>query len=161
MKRDVFSFNHIDTMIDEATLSMIKSFYKFYHRRWWSYKKTYRYLKRLNLSCKLGSSSLIVAGTIAGGITLNPIILGVISGVGLLLETFTDHKHFDKKIEMCKYAYTTYEKVLSDLRSCLRGKPFDHDSFVDEMKLIDHSITDLCPSIHSHIDKQYEVRFLI
>ena len=159
-KDKVFSFNHIDTSIDEATLSMIKTFYRFYHRRWWSYRKTYRYHKRLNLSCKLGSSSLIAAGTIAGGITLNPIILGVIAGAGLLLKTFTDYKHFERKIEMCKYAYTTYEKVLSDLRSCLRGKPFDHDLFISDMKLIDHSITDLCPSIESYIEKQYEVRFL-
>ena len=160
-KRDVFSFNHIDTSIDEATLSTIKTFYRFYHRRWWSYRKTYRKRKRLNLACKLGSSSLIAAGTIAGGITLNPIILGIIAGAGLLLKTFTDYTHLrERKIEMCKYAYKTYENVLSDLRSCLRGKPFDHDSFVSEVHLIDQTVTDLCPSIESHIDKQYEVRFL-
>ena len=139
-KRDVFSFNHIDTSIDEATLIVIKTFYRFYHRRWWIYRKTYRECKRTRLLCKLGSSSLIAAGTIAGGVTLNPVVLGVIAGAGLLLKTFTDYKRFEKKIEMCKYAYTTYEKVLSDLRSCLRGKPFDHDLFVSDMKLIDHSI---------------------
>ena len=131
-----------------------------YHRRWWSYRKTYRYHKRLNLSCKLGSSSLIAAGTIAGGITLNPIILGIIAGAGLILKTFTDYKHFERKIEMCKYAYKTYEKVLSDLRSCLRGKPFDKENFVSDMKLIDQSVMDLCPSIEKlRFEKQYEVRF--
>ena len=159
-KRDVFSFNHIDTSIPEETLSMIKTFYRFYHKRWWSYRKTYRYHKRLNLTCKLGSSILITTGTIAGGITMNPIILGVIAGAGLLLKTYTDDTRVVRKIEMCKYAYTTYEKVLSDLRSCLRGKPFDHENFVNEMKLIDQSVTDLCPSIESHVEKQYEVRFL-
>ena len=159
-KRDVFSFNHIDTSIDEATLSAIKTFYRFYHRRWWSYRKTYRKYKRLNLTATLGSSSLIVAGTIAGGVTMNPIILGIIAGAGLLLKTYTEIKSFERKIEMCKYAYTTYEKVLSDLRSCLRGKPFDKENFVEDMKLIDHSITNLCPSIESHVEKQYEVRFL-
>ena len=102
---------------------------------------------------------MIAAGTIAGGITMNPFVLGVIAGAGLLLKTFTDYKHFERKIEMCKYAYKTYEKVLTDLRSCLRGKPFDHDSFVSEIKLIDQTVTDLCPSIMSYIEKQYEVRF--
>lgn len=159
-KRDVFSFNHIDTSIDEATLSMIRTFYRFYHRRWWTFRKTYRYYKQISLSCKLGSSSLIISGTIAGGVTLNPVVLGIIAGAGLLLKTFTDYKRFEKKIEMCKYAYTTYEKVLSDLRSCLRGKSFDHDSFINEVKHIDETVTDLCPSITSQIDKQYEVRFL-
>ena len=103
---------------------------------------------------------MIVTGTIAGGVTLNPVVLGIIAGAGLLLKTFTDYKRFEKKIEMCKYAYTTYEKVLSDLRSCLRGKPFVRDSFISEMKFIDETVTDLCPSITSHIDKQYEVRFV-
>ena len=159
-QRDIFSFNHIDTSIPEETLSMLKEFFRFYHRRWWCYRKTYRKCKRTSLLCKLGSSSLIAAGTIAGGITMNPIILGVIAGAGLVLKTFTDYAKHEKKIEMCKYAYTTYEKVLSDLRSCLRGKPFDHESFVSELRLIDQSITDLCSSLDSHIDKQYEVRFL-
>lgn len=159
-KRDVFSFNHIDTSIPEATLLVIKTFFRFYHRRWWCYRKTYRKRKRINLLCKLGSSSLIAAGTISGGVTLNPVVLGVIAGAGLLLKTYTEIKSFERKIEMCKYAYTTYEKVLSNLRSCLRGKPFDKEVFISEVKLIDETVTDLCPSIESCIEKQYEVRFL-
>ena len=119
---DIFTFNHIDTSIDETTLTKIKALYKFYHRRWWCYKQTHKHLKRMNLTCKLSSSSLIATGAIAGGVTLNPIILGVISGAGLLVKTFTDYKNYDRRIEMSKFAHTTYEKVLVDLRSCLRGK---------------------------------------
>ena len=85
-KQDIFTFNHIDTSIDETTLSKIKALYKFYHKKWWCYKKTHKHLKQMSLSCKLCSSSLIAAGTIAGGVTLNPIILGVISGAGLLIK---------------------------------------------------------------------------
>ena len=103
---------------------------------------------------------MIAAGTIAGGITMNPIILGIIAGAGLLLKSFTDYKHFERKIEMCKHAYTTYENVLSDLRSYLRGKPFDKENFITVVQLIDQTITDLCPSLDSHVEKQYEVRFL-
>ena len=52
----------------------------------------------MDLSCKIGSTGLVAIGTIVGAITLNPIVLGVISGSGLILK------------EMCKFAYTTYEK---------------------------------------------------
>ena len=65
----------------------------------------------------------------------------------------------ERKIEMCRYAYKTYEKVLSDLRSCLQGKPFLMERFICKMACIDHSITDLCPSISCAIEKQYEDRF--
>ena len=91
-KQDIFKFNHIDPSIDKATLTKIKDLYEYYHKKWWCYKQTYKNLKRKSLTCKLTSSSLIAAGTIAGGVTLNPIILGVISGAGLLVNTITDHK---------------------------------------------------------------------
>lgn len=40
---------------------------------------------------------LVVAGTIAGGITLNPIVLGVINGSGVIVETIGKIKNYKKK----------------------------------------------------------------
>ena len=40
----------------------------------------------MHLSTNLGSVGLIIFGTISGSITLNPIITGVISGCGVLLQ---------------------------------------------------------------------------
>ena len=37
---------------------------------------------------------------------------------------------------MLKIAITTYEKVLVELRSALRGDEFDKDRFIDKMKLL-------------------------
>lgn len=39
---------------------------------------------------------LIVAGTVAGGATMNPIILGIIPGSGLILITYCETKDFKK-----------------------------------------------------------------
>lgn len=158
-KRSTFSFKQTNTPIDEVVFTRIETLYRFYHKRFWCYKKTFQRLKHLNLFSKLGSSSLIVAGTIAGGITLNPVILGTIAGAGVLLKTFTDYMHFERKIEMCKYAFTTYEKVLIELTSHLRGEPFDFELFIRDMKLIDENVTDLCPTLDNRIIKQYEAKF--
>ena len=67
------------------------------------------------------STGLIAIEAVAGGLTLNPAILGSISGAGLALKTFSETKHYKRKIEMTKCAYTTYQKVLLDLRTALRG----------------------------------------
>ena len=56
----------------------------------------------MDLSCKIGSTGLVAIGTITGAITLNPIVLGVISGSGLILSTFTETKNYKRKIELCK-----------------------------------------------------------
>ena len=55
------------------------------------------------------------------------ILLGTISGAGLLLKTLNEIKDYKKKIELCKFAYTTYEKVLVDLQASLRGAEFNEN----------------------------------
>ena len=158
-KTDIFVFNHIDKNISQEKLSEIKALYRFYYIRFWCYKKAYKYFKKLNLAINLASVSLITTGSIAGSIKLNPIILGVISGSGLLLKTLSEIKNYKKKIEMSKFAYTTYQKVLVDLRSCLRGNEFNHTAFINGMKLIDELIIDLCP-LADKFEKQYDKKFI-
>ena len=156
---NIFNFNHIDFSIGKETIDKLKALYRYYHKKWWCSRKTFQKFKRKSLLCNLGSSSLIVIGAIVG-VTMNPISLGVITGTGVLLKTYTDVKKFDRKIDMVKFAFTTYEKVLTELRSYLRGKPFDCASFLDEMKLIDDTITDLCPIFQtSKVLNQYKTRF--
>ena len=80
------------------------------------------------------SSGLIAIGAIAGGVTMNPIVLGVISGVGLIIKTAMEMKNLKSKIEMAKFAFTTYEKTLSNLRFALRGGNFDQTEFCLQWK---------------------------
>ena len=72
----------------------------------------------------MSSTGLIVTGTIAGALTANPAVLGSISGAGLALKTFSETKIFKRKIEMTKFAYSTYQKVLLDIRAVLPGGSF-------------------------------------
>ena len=83
------------------------------------------------------------SGAIAGGVTMNPIVLGVISGVGLIVKTASEMKNLKSKIEMSKFAFTTYEKTLSDLRFALRGGNFDRTEFLSSMEAIDGIVIDL------------------
>ena len=76
-------------------------------------------------------------------VTMNPIVLGVISGVGLIVKTASEMKNLKSKIEMSKFAFTTYEKTLSDLRFALRGGNFDRTEFLSSMEAIDGIVIDL------------------
>ena len=46
---------------------------------------------------------------------------------------------------MTRIAFTTYEKVLVELRAALRGDEFNKQEFVDRMKLVDEMIIDQTP----------------
>ena len=121
--------------------------------------KAYKHFKRLNTMANVASVMLVTIGTIVGGVTLNPIILGTISGSGLLLMTYADFKNYSNKIEMCKFAYTTYQKTLVELRSYLRGSHYDHTLFINNMKLIDEMIIDMCPNVVK-FEKKYTDKFM-
>ena len=96
-------------------------------KNFWCFKKTFKHFKILDETINISGILLMIIGTISGGLTMNPIILGVINGVGILLTNFGKMKNCKKKIEMTKIAFTTYEKVLVELRSALRGDEFDKD----------------------------------
>ena len=100
----------------------------------------------------------MVIGTITGGITLNPIILGVINGAGVLVASLAKIKNYKKKMEMTQIAFTTY-KVLVELRSALRGDSFNKQEFIDRMKLIDEMIIDQTPLADRFI-KKYNKKFM-
>ena len=144
-KYSVFEFNHIDKLLSEEEIETLKKFYKYYHKKFWCYKKAFKHFKIIDETLTISGILLVITGTITGGLTLNPIILGVINGFGILLANVGKTKNYKKKIEMLKIAFTTYEKVLVELRSALRGDEFDKDRFIDKMKIIDEMIIDQTP----------------
>ena len=157
--KDVFEFNHIDKSLSETDIKTLKDFYKHYHKKYWCFKKSFKRYKILDETLSLSGVGLVIIGTIAGGITLNPIIMGVINGAGVLVSSLSKLKNYKKKTEMTQIAFTTYEKVLVELRSALRGDDFNKQEFIDRMKLIDEMIIDQSP-LADKFSKRYNKKYL-
>ena len=157
--KDLFEFNHIDNSLSESEIKTLKDFYKHYHKKYWCYKKSFKRFKLLDETLSLTGAGLVIIGTIAGGITLNPIIMGVINGSGVLVTSISKLKNYKKKTEMSQIAFTTYQKVLVELRSALRGDEFNKQDFIDRMKLIDDMIIDQTP-LADRFSKKYEKKFM-
>ena len=145
MTHDIFEFNHIDSLLLEEEVKILKEFNKYYHKKFWCFKKTFKHFKIIDESITISGIFLVIVGTISGRLTLNPVVLGVINGFGILLTNFGKMKNYKKKIEMLKIAFTTYDKVLVEFRSALRGDEFDKDQFIDKMKVVDAMIIDQTP----------------
>ena len=159
MTKNIFNWNHISSDLTEDKIYELKALYKFYHKKYWLFKMTFKYYKKAELACNIGSTFLVVTGTVVGAVTLNPIPLGTISAAGLLLKTFSEAKNYKRKIEMCKFAYTSYGKVLTDLRSFMRGLEYDDKEFLDYVKVIDNIIIDMCP-LTDKFKKKYNKVFI-
>ena len=135
-KRSVISFNHIDQR-NLAKKDELTELFKFYHKLWFCHKKLHNQAKKLNLALNLTAGILVSIGTIVGGVTLNPILLGSITGAGVLLKTAMEMKNLQRKIDQSKLAFTTYETVLMDLRNFLRGDEWKKEEFLEKLKTVD------------------------
>ena len=60
----------------------------------------------------------------------------------LVLKTIQEAKNRGKKIEKAKFAFTNYEKALSNLKFALRGGEFDQRKFLVEMETLDGIVID-------------------
>ena len=141
-KKTILDFNHIDPSIQPEQLEEIQKLYATYKKLWWCFKKVYQKQKLLDLVEKISSSVLVALGIVVGGATLNPVVLGVISGMGLILKSLQEAKNRGKKIEKAKFAFTNYEKALSSLKFALRGGNFDQQKFLVEMETLDGIVID-------------------
>ena len=157
--KDIFEFNHIDNSLSESEVTTLKDFYKHYHKKKWCFKKSYKRYKILDETLTLSGVVLVIIGTITGGITLNPIILSVINGAGVIVSSVSKIKNYKKKIDMSQIAFTTYEKVLVELRSALRGDEFNEKEFIDRMKIIDEMIIEQTPTA-DRLFKSYSKKFI-
>ena len=60
-------------------------------------------------------------------------------------------------MDMCRFAYTTYENTLIELRSHVRSLPLEEfDGFLIKMLTMDDTITDLTPPTSDRLVKQEE-----
>lgn len=58
---------------------------------------------------------------------------------------------------MSRIAYTTYGKVLVELRSALRGDEFNKKEFIDRMKITGEMIIDHTPLADRYV-KRYKMK---
>ena len=156
--KDIFEFNHIDKSLSESDVETLKDFYSHYHKKYWCFKKCYKSYKFRDNFFTISGLCLVAIGTISGGITLNPVILGVVNGAGVIIAGVGKKNNYKRIIEMSRIAFTTYEKVLVELRAALRGDEWNKKEFVDRMKLIDEMIIDQTP-VADRFEIKYKNKF--
>ena len=106
----VIDFNHISKSLTDDEVSKLVKWYKFYYKLSTCHKWRNKKLKRVRLSLNMTSIGLVVIGGIAGSVTANPIVLGCVSGPGVLVQEYLSKANISRKIEMSRYAYTSYKK---------------------------------------------------
>ena len=119
----------------------------------WLYCGAHKHFKQLNLL----SACDVVSGKKVDYLTLNPLVLGTISGTGLLLKSTMESKIISKKSS--HHCVCRLEKILVDLRSFVRGKPYDDQNYLTQLRVLEDIVIDMCP-LFNNWDKEYSQKFI-
>ena len=82
-----------------------------------------------------------------------------ITGVGVIIQGYVTKSDIAKKIESCRFAYTSYNKILIQLRTHFRGIPYDEKVFLTDTKILDDIVTEVCPTVNGMSKKFYDSLF--
>ena len=106
----------------------------------------------------MSSIAMTITGSVVGAVTLNPIVIACVAGPGIMIQGFLTKSNLMNNVERCKFAYTSYKKILIQLKSFLRGLPYDNNLLLSDIKVLDDIIIDQCPSIDKYLEK-YNFKF--
>ena len=157
-RKNIYGFNHISVKLKPHNVDKLQSLYKYYHRLFKCYQWKYQKLKKMKLSLQLSSITLTVVGTITGSVTLNPIVAGCVVGSGVIIQGYLAKSNIIQRTAQCRLAYTSYEKLLVQLKSYLRGMEYDIKVLLSDIKIIDEMVIDQCPSADDFF-KKYDKKF--
>ena len=156
-RHSIFGFNHISKNLTSEQCDLLYNLYYRYHRKMWCYKRFHLTTKRKDLVLT-AASAIITTGSLAGTTVFLPAV--AIRACGIVLGVIAKKKNYPRKVELLRYAYISYEKVLHKLRAYLRGEVFEPDVLTRELNILEDNISDLCPPFENEkYERQYEKIF--
>jgi len=136
------------------------SLYAFYHKQWWCYRKMLNHFKFCNALFNGLALLLIAAGMTAGPILENSTLVACLTAVGTVVKGWNDFKKYRFKVDMSRFAFTTYAKALIELRTYVRGIPFEGlEGFLIKMQTLDDTIIDFTPPLPKRCVQDYYRQF--
>ena len=81
-----------------------------------------------------------------------------LTAAAAFVKGWSDFKKYSHKMDMCRFAYTTYEKTLIELRKDARAHEFDINPFLIKMQTLDELVTDFAPPVFERYKQVFEIK---
>ena len=83
-----------------------------------------------------------------------------LTATATFIKGWSEFKKYSVKMEMSRFAYTTYEKTLIEQNNFARGGLEDMSHFLVKMQTLDEVVTDFTPSIYDSFITLYSTKFV-
>ena len=144
------TFNHTSNTLLEEEVEMLRTLYRNNDKKMRYYQKAWKRYKRISLAMKIGVVLLGSAGLIGGGVIMNPIMFGAVTGTSLALSVVGELKNYKRKTEMTWFAWPKFNKLLIEIKAFMYGAGWGANvrrEFLARLSWEDEKIIDLCPDV--------------
>jgi len=90
----------------------------------------------------------------------NSTLVACLAAVRTVVKGWNDFKKYSFKVDMSRFAFTTHAKALIELRTYVRGIPFERlEGFLIKMQTLDDTIIDFTPQLPKRCVQEYYRQF--
>ena len=91
-----------------------------FHRQWWCHRQMFYHFKRCHTLLNGLALLVMAAGLIAGSLLENSSVVACLAAMGTVVKGWNDFKKISLKVDISRFAYTSYAKTLIELRTYVR-----------------------------------------
>ena len=155
--------------VSQDTLRGVDGLYAYYHKQMWYYKEMHKKFKGMNAFFNAVALVLVSLGMVVGTLWRDSFAMIGLTAISTAIKGWSDFKSFAKKMDTSRFAYTTFAKILVELKTYARGLPLDDfEGFLLKSQVNEETIKDLAPpvpdglikrsiaKIHSHATSSYK-----
>lgn len=147
--------------VTHETLLKLDGLYASYHKQWWCRRQLFYNFKLRNGLCN-GLALLVMAlSIIVGAVWEHSYVVVGLTALATLIKGWSDFKKYSLKMDMCRFAYTTYEKTLVEIKSYVRAgiDTGQLNDFIVKMQTLDEIIIEFSPPTPDKCIRRYDTKF--
>ena len=102
----------------------------------------------------------IAAGIVISSVCQEGLVMVVLTAFSTLIKGWMDFKKLPVKMDMCRFAYTSYEKLLIEIQAYVRGMTIDDvEAFLVKCQVKEEVVSDLTPPVPTTLIREYDTIF--
>ena len=149
---------------DDVTAELLfklDGLYASYHKQWWCRRQMFHHFKRCNDICN-GLALLVMAiSIVVGAVWEQSFAVVGLTALATFIKGWSDVKKYSFKMDLCRFAYMTYEKTLIEIKGFVRSgvDDFQFNNFLVKMQTLAETITDFTPTTSDKCPQMYHTKF--
>jgi len=147
------------TFVDLESLQRLDGLYVFYHEHWWCKLQMFTYFKKRNAILNGLALLTMAANIVVGSVWAHSYVAVGLTAFATLVKGWNDFKKYSFKMDMSKFAYTSNEKALRELRNYALSGIDDWTEFLTKMQTMDDVIVDFSPPTDNQYVQEYHRKF--